>query len=108
MVGRVRHVAPTLDCKELFHLRLCLTTKPGPKSFKDLRTVDGVTYSTFHEAAFAMGLVEDDKEWDLAMEEAENVASASQMRSLFVITLTHGVPMNPGKIQRCNVHGLRV
>ena len=48
-----------------------------------------------HAAAFAMGLVADDKEWDLAMEEANNSASAAQMRSLFVVILTHCGPMNP-------------
>ena len=39
----------------------------------------------YHAAAFAMGLVEDDKGWYIALEEAANVASASQMRSLFVM-----------------------
>ena len=95
VVGRIRHVSPTMECKELFHLRLLLNTKRGPTSFEDLRTIDGVTYTTFHEAAFAMGLVEDDREWEIVMEESSVVASSSQMRSLFVIILTHGMPMNP-------------
>ena len=52
-------------------------------------------YTTYHEAAFHLGLVEDDREWDIAMEESSVVAMPSQMRALFVIILTHGMPMNP-------------
>ena len=94
-VGRVRHVAPTMECKELFHMRLLLNTVRGPTSFEDLRTVEGKTYDTYHEAAFELGLVENDKEWELAMEEAASVGSAYQMRTLFVIILTAGNPMKP-------------
>ena len=94
-VGRIRHVAPTMENKELFHLRLLLNTKKGPKSFEDLRKVNGVTYPTYHEAAFNMGLVADDKEWDITMEESSVTVMACQLRSLFVIILTHCMPMNP-------------
>jgi hypothetical protein len=94
-VGRCRHISPTMENKELFHLRLLLNTKRGPKSFEDLRTVNGVTYPTYHEAAFNMGLVGDDKEWDITMEESSVTVMACQLRSLFVIILTHCLPMNP-------------
>ena len=94
-VGRVRHVAPTMESKELFHMRLCLNAVRGPTSFEYLRTIEGRVYDTFHEAAFALGLVENDLEWEVAMEEAASVASAAQIRTLFVIILTAGNPMNP-------------
>jgi hypothetical protein len=94
-LGRIRHVSPTMENKELFHLRLLLNVKKGPKSFVDLRTVNGVTYPTYHEAAFNMGLVGDDQEWDITMEESSVTVMASQLRSLFVIILTHCMPMNP-------------
>ena len=77
VVGRIRHVAPTMECKELFHVRLLLNTKPGPTSFEDLRTVNGVIHDTYHAAAFAMGLVEDDREWYVALEESANVGCLS-------------------------------
>jgi len=94
-IGRVRHIAPTMECKELFHLRLCLNVQPGPRSFENLRTVNGIVHKNYHEAAFALGLVEDDREWFLAMEESSVVAMPCQIRSLFVIILTHGQPMDP-------------
>ena len=71
----------------------------GPTSFKDLRTVvldDGETKlcDTYHEAALLMGLIQDDKEYFGALEESSIVASPNQIRSLFVIILTHGLPQN--------------
>ena len=100
-VGRVRHVPPSMECKELFHFRLLLNTRKGPRSFEDLRTFvddDGnkmVPFKTYHEAAFHMGLIQDDKEWELLLEESSVVVMPGQIRSLFVIILTHGLPMNP-------------
>ena len=35
-VGRIRQVAPSMECKELFHLRLLLNSKKGPTGFEDL------------------------------------------------------------------------
>ena len=94
-VGRIRHISPTMENKELFHLRLLLNVKKGPVSFEDLRTVNGVIYPSYHEAAFNMGLVGDDAEWDITMEESSVTVMACQLRSLFVIILTHCMPMNP-------------
>ena len=51
--------------------------------------------TTYHEAAFHMGLVQDDKEWEIALDEVSVVAMPTQIRSLFVIILTHGLPQNP-------------
>ena len=41
-----------------------------------------------------MGLIQDDKEYFGALEESSIVASPNQIRSLFVIILTHGLPQN--------------
>ncbi|XP_076059364.1 uncharacterized protein LOC143035974 [Oratosquilla oratoria] len=60
-LGRIRAV--TSKNVELFYLRLLLTHKRGPKSFTDLRTVDGHVYSTFREAVKAMGLLNDEDTW---------------------------------------------
>ena len=45
------------------YLRLLLTVVRGPRSFEDLRTVDGVQYPTFKGACIALRLLEDDGEW---------------------------------------------
>lgn len=35
---------------EMWYLRMLLARVWGPKSYADLRTIDGITYNTFQEA----------------------------------------------------------
>jgi len=55
----------------------------GAKSFEDLRTTDGTTYSTFREACMTLGLVTDNSEWDEVLNEASTWATGAQLRSMF-------------------------
>ena len=49
-----------------------------------------------------MGLVQDDREWECILEESSNVSFPKQIRSLFVIMLTHGLPQNPAVLwEKC-------
>ncbi|KAG0586650.1 hypothetical protein KC19_2G106400, partial [Ceratodon purpureus] len=48
---------------ECFYLRLLLTTIAGPRSFEDLRTVNGVVHGTFKDACNALGLLQDDGDY---------------------------------------------
>lgn len=41
---------------------MLLTVVRGPRSFTDLRMVNGTTFSTFKEACVALGLLADDTE----------------------------------------------
>lgn len=45
---------------EIWYLRMLLSRVKGPRSFTEIRTVDGVTYNTFQEACGALGLLNDD------------------------------------------------
>jgi hypothetical protein len=63
---------------ERYYLRLLLNVK-GTKSFDHLKTVDSKRYSTFEEAAIALNLLADDKEWDEAIEEAGSFQMPSQL-----------------------------
>ncbi|CAH9134582.1 unnamed protein product, partial [Cuscuta epithymum] len=54
---------------------------------KDLRTVAGVIYVSFREACYALGLLDDDKEFIDAFKEASFFSSGFYMRILFVILL---------------------
>lgn len=69
----------------------------GPRSYADLRTVNGVLYPTFHAAAVALELFVDDEEWDNTQEAAIH-ASANQLRTLFVTILTYGSPLDPNAL----------
>ena len=69
VIGRVYTISPHQE--ECFYLRLLLHHVRGPKSFNNLKTVNGdlCTCSFFHEAYFKLSLLEDDNQYHLAMEE---------------------------------------
>ena len=97
VVGRLRIVTPnTAATRDLFYLRMLLTIVTGPTSFANLRTFGGVEHATNQLACFARGLVDDDTEWDNAMEEAALLKSAVALRQLFVVILTSCGPKDAG------------
>jgi hypothetical protein len=67
----------------------------GATSFENLRTVQGVMYETFEEAAKAMHLVDDDQEWARCMDEAVLTELPKQVRLLFATICANCGPMNP-------------
>nr|GEU37989.1 DNA helicase [Tanacetum cinerariifolium] len=82
LIGRLANVHPTSD--ELFFLRILICHQKGCKTFDAIRTVNKRLYPTFRAAYEALGLLGDDKEWHIALEEAAFSASSQQLRSLFV------------------------
>ncbi|XP_074301372.1 uncharacterized protein LOC141632756 [Silene latifolia] len=72
---------------ERYYLRQLLNIVKGCTSFQDIRTVDGLPYPTYKEACFARGLLNNDKEWNDALQEANQCAMPSQLRELFVTML---------------------
>ena len=69
-IGRLIWVPPTTG--ELFYLRMMLTACKGATSFEDIRTVENVLYPTYREACFAMGFLQDDREFVEAIKEAKD------------------------------------
>ena len=55
----------------------------GPTSYEDIRTVDGVLYPTYEDACYALGLMDDDKEFIEAIKDASDCSSATYARKLF-------------------------
>ncbi|XP_021999396.1 uncharacterized protein LOC110896241 [Helianthus annuus] len=84
-IGRIVYCNPAAGPK--YYLRMLLGIVRGPRSFEEIKTVDGVVYATFKEACYAYGLLNDDKEWNNALSEAKLWASGSQLRELFVTML---------------------
>lgn len=85
IIGRLIWVPPTTG--ELFYLRMMLSVAKGPCSYEDIRTVGDIQYPTFREACFAMGLLEDDREYIEAIKEANEWGSGHYLRKLFVTML---------------------
>ncbi|XP_072052195.1 uncharacterized protein [Arachis hypogaea] len=68
VIGRIFFVPP--GSGERYYLRLLLNCVRGPTCYEDIRTIDGVVYSSFKDACYARGLLDDDKEYVEAIVEA--------------------------------------
>ncbi|KAI9121788.1 hypothetical protein K1719_007178 [Acacia pycnantha] len=79
-VGRIGHCTPAQG--ELHYLRLLLTKVRGAKTYTDIRTVNTVVYPTFREACYALGLLDDDKEYIDAIKETSSWASGNNLRQI--------------------------
>ena len=79
---------------ERFYLRLLLHHIPGSKSFENMKTVDGIIHETYKAAATARGLLENDDEWDVCLNEASTFQDPSRLRDLFAIILLENNPQD--------------
>ncbi|XP_076917944.1 uncharacterized protein LOC143578140 [Bidens hawaiensis] len=80
-IGRVHAVPPTFD--EAYYLRILLNKVKGPECFEDIQTVDGVVCETFRDACYKRGMLDDDKEYIEAIEEASHTFTGYYLRNLF-------------------------
>lgn len=91
VIPRLYTVSP--GCGEKYFLRMLLLRVCGATSYDDLRTFQGVTYSTFKAACIARGLLQDDQEWIECLQEAVNLQYSNQrIRHLFAVILAHNEP----------------
>jgi len=83
---------------ERFYLHTLLTAVKGATSYEDLHTVNGVTHATFQEACIAHGLLADDNEWRLCLQDAGAMQSGHQLCHLFVTILRDCGPSDPAAL----------
>ena len=99
-IGRMYFIKPTSG--ELFYLRTLLTVVKGPTSFEDLRRVPGLNndepFPTYHAACLARGLLQDDGEWRMCLEEASGMQTGARLRRLFVTLLLFGEVSQPERL----------
>lgn len=91
-IGRVVNVTPRHG--DVFYMRILLHHIPGATSFLNLRTINGVLCDTYQECCRRRGLLMEDNEWELIMQEA----SISQIRELFVSFLLFCEPAHPAAL----------
>jgi hypothetical protein len=72
---------------ERYYLRLLLNHVRGATSFEDLRTVEGVIFSTFREAAERRGIIESDDSISDCLTEAATFQMPYALRRLFATIL---------------------
>ena len=75
-----------------------LTTCKGATSFEDIRTIENVLYPTYREACFAMGFLQDDREFVEAIKEAKDWGTTNYLRKLFVLMLLSGAITKPAEL----------
>jgi hypothetical protein len=59
----------------------------GPTSYDDIKTINNIKYDTFKDACFALGLLDDDREFIDAIIEASSWGTGYFLRCLFAILL---------------------
>jgi hypothetical protein len=84
-IGRIVYANPAEG--ERYFLRVLLNHVRGATSFKDMRTVVGVTYFTFREACEKRGIIETDRSIDDCLTEATTFQMPSALRRLFATIL---------------------
>ncbi|XP_059311363.1 ATP-dependent DNA helicase PIF1-like [Lycium ferocissimum] len=99
-VGRIYFAHPASG--ERFYMRMLLNFVKGSTSFESIRTINGVPHKTYKEACYALGLLEDDKEWNDCLAEAACWASGNELRNLFVTILIHCQVSDSYKLWRTN------
>ncbi|KAF3623079.1 hypothetical protein FXO38_30936 [Capsicum annuum] len=99
-VGRIYFAHPTSG--ERFYMRMLQNFVKGSTSFESIRTINGVSYKTYKEACYSLGLLEDDKEWNDCLAEAACWASRNELRNLFVAILIHCQVSDSAKLWRTN------
>ncbi|GKB99276.1 uncharacterized protein Tco_0985413 [Tanacetum coccineum] len=67
-VGRINYVPRSIG--EAFFLRILLNQKKGPRGYEHLKTHNKKEYATFQDTCYAMGLLENDKEYIESIKEA--------------------------------------
>ncbi|KAL1189417.1 hypothetical protein V5N11_012169 [Cardamine amara subsp. amara] len=95
-IGRLVTIHPSAGPK--YFLRMMINHQRGCTSFEDIRTVGGVTYKTYKESCYALGLLDGDKEWHEVMAESSQWAYACQLRELFVLILIYCEVVDPLKL----------
>nr|XP_010911187.1 uncharacterized protein LOC105037195 [Elaeis guineensis] len=60
-IGKLYYTPP--ESGEIYYLRTLLNIVKGPTCYEDIKIVDGVHYCSFKDACYAMGLLDDEKEY---------------------------------------------
>jgi len=85
---------------KLYYLRILLTDKKGCTNYQSIKTVNIITYKTYQEACYAVGLLTDDKKFIDAIKKSSCIVFAHQLRTLFVTLLMMNTMAKPDEVWR--------
>ncbi|XP_073049645.1 uncharacterized protein [Primulina eburnea] len=92
-IGRIFYVPP--GCGEMYYLRCLFNVNRGATCYDDIDFVNGVQYRSFRDACYALGLLNDDKEYIDGIIEASHWVSAQSLRVLFATLLSSNCISRP-------------
>ncbi|XP_070026693.1 uncharacterized protein [Nicotiana sylvestris] len=95
-IGRIFFVPPGTG--DLYYLRLLLNVIKGPKCYENLKRINNHDHNTFREACFALGLIDDDKEYVDCIKEASSWGMPSYLRQLFSMLLLSNSMSRPENV----------
>nr|KAJ0224052.1 hypothetical protein LSAT_V11C200058700 [Lactuca sativa] len=85
-IDRIHSVSPNLG--EAYFLRIFLNKVKGPTLFEEIRMVNGEICPSFRDACYALGLLDDDKEYIEAIKEASQFGSGLSLNEDPIKNLT--------------------
>ena len=94
-IGRVDNVHPAAGDNFYLRMLLCSDYCKGKEGYQDLCTVNTEMCATYKEACLKLGMLQDDHEWEIVLEEAGSNTSCSNIRNLFIIIALWCEPANP-------------
>ncbi|XP_075074581.1 uncharacterized protein LOC142162158 [Nicotiana tabacum] len=101
-IGRIFFVPP--GSGEQYYIRLLLNVIKGPKSYDELKRINGCDHETFRDACYALGLLDDDKEYVDAIMEASNWGMTSYLRQLFAMLLLSNLMSRRERVWQATWH----
>ncbi|CAG8745578.1 10423_t:CDS:2 [Cetraspora pellucida] len=92
--------------RERYYLRLLLMKVKGARNFEELKTVDGIIYSTFKESIQHRGFLENNNEYQFCISEAREFQMPNQLRNLFATLLIFGNIVNVSQLWNENFNAM--
>ncbi|XP_072058242.1 uncharacterized protein [Arachis hypogaea] len=95
-IGRLNYVP--LGTGDIYYMRILLAVQRDCTTYESIRTVNEITYSSFQDACYSMGLLCDDREFIATINEVAELASGGQLRKLFAMLLISNSISNPERV----------
>ncbi|GKD72870.1 putative DNA helicase Pif1-like protein, partial [Tanacetum coccineum] len=95
-IGRIHYVPPSIG--EAYYLRVLLHKQKGPEDWDKIKEVNDIVHPTYRDACYAMGLLDDDREYIDAIEEANSWACGEYVRKVFERLLTSNTVSRPDHV----------
>ncbi|GJY19437.1 DNA helicase [Tanacetum coccineum] len=95
-IGRLAYVHPAAG--DLFYQRMLLCHQTGCTSFPGIHMINNIIYPTCRAACEALGLLQNDREWEVTLQEAALTATPAELRTLLAHIFAYCEVSDPKKL----------